>query len=49
MGDFLLGIDIGTTSTKAILLHGEKGIVADSEAPAHLISRKAGWAEENPE
>ena len=45
---YLLGIDIGTTATKAILLHPDRGIVAEAEAPAQLISRKAGWAEEDP-
>jgi xylulokinase len=46
---YLLGIDIGTTATKGILLHPSQGIVAEAEAPSQLISRKAGWAEENPE
>ena len=45
----LLGIDIGTTATKAILLHPEKGIVAEAEAPCQLMSPRSGWAEENPE
>jgi len=49
MERYLLGIDIGTTATKGILLHPFRGIVAEAEAPAQLISRKAGWAEENPE
>jgi xylulokinase len=49
MEKYLLGIDIGTTATKGILLHPVRGIVAEAEAPAQLISRKAGWAEENPE
>jgi len=45
----LLGIDIGTTATKGILLHPDRGILAEAEAPAQLISRRAGWAEEAPE
>lgn len=49
MEKYLLGIDIGTTATKGILLHPSQGIVAKAEAPAQLISRKAGWAEEDPE
>ena len=49
MEKYLLGIDIGTTATKGILLHPTRGIVAEAEAPVQLISRKAGWAEENPE
>jgi xylulokinase len=49
MKKYLLGIDIGTTATKGILLHPVGGIVAEAEAPAQLTSRKAGWAEESPE
>jgi xylulokinase len=49
MEKYLLGIDIGTTATKAILLLPSRGIVAEADAPAQLISRKAGWAEEDPE
>jgi xylulokinase len=49
MDQYLLGIDIGTTATKGILLHPGRGIVAEAEAPAQLISRRAGWAEEDPE
>jgi len=49
MEKYFLGIDIGTTATKGILLHPVRGIVAEAEAPTQLISRKAGWAEENPE
>ncbi len=46
---YLLGIDIGTTATKGILLHPDRGIVAEAEAPSQLISPRAGWAEEDPE
>lgn len=45
----LLGIDIGTTATKGILLHPEKGIVAEAEAPSTLYSPQPGWAEEDPQ
>ncbi len=44
----LLGIDIGTTATKGILLHPERGLVAETEAPSTLRSPQAGWAEEDP-
>ena len=49
MEKYLLGMDIGTTATKGILLDPLRGIAAEAEAPAQLISPKAGWAEENPE
>jgi len=45
---FLLGIDIGTTATKGILLHPTHGIVAESQAAAELQSPQPGWAEEDP-
>ena len=48
METYLLGLDIGTTATKAILLHPVKGVVAEAEAKSRLISRQAGWAEEDP-
>lgn len=48
MKKYLLGIDIGTTATKAVLLHPERGIVADAEAPSNLSSPRAGWAEADP-
>ncbi len=48
MPSYLLGIDIGTTATKGILLHPERGIVAETEEPSALHSPHAGWAEEEP-
>jgi xylulokinase len=48
MSSYLLGIDIGTTATKGILLHPDAGIVAAAEAPASLSARHATWAEEDP-
>ncbi len=43
---FLLGIDIGTTSTKGILLDPDRGLVAEAERPATLHADRPGWAEE---
>jgi xylulokinase len=48
MATLLLGIDIGTTATKGILLHPERGIVAEKEAAVTLRSSQPGWAEEDP-
>jgi xylulokinase len=45
----ILGIDIGTTSTKAIVFDPDKGVVAEAERDAVLVSRQAGWAEEDAE
>ena len=43
----LLGIDVGTTATKALLLDPERGVVAEAERPTRLHSLHAGWAEED--
>ena len=45
----LLGIDIGTTATKGLLLDPLGGVVAEAERPTHLVSEQAGWAEEDPD
>jgi xylulokinase len=46
---FLLGIDIGTTATKVILVDLEGHILAESSRPANLRSPQANWAEEDPQ
>lgn len=43
----ILGIDIGTTSTKAILFDPRHGVIAEAERTTELISSHAGWAEED--
>jgi xylulokinase len=45
----LLGIDIGTTATKAVLLDPDLGVVASADRPATLLSERPGWAEEDLE
>jgi len=45
----LLGIDVGTSATKAVLLDRERGVVARAERPVELRSPQPGWAEEDPE
>lgn len=51
--DLLLGIDIGTSSTKAVLIDaaGEKaGTVVGVESASHPISQpRPGWSEQDPE
>jgi xylulokinase len=44
----LLGIDIGTTATKAILADPEGRVVAEDSATSCLHSPRPGWAEEDP-
>jgi xylulokinase len=44
---YLMGIDIGTTATKIILIDLKGHVVASLEKPATLVSQFAGWAEED--
>lgn len=47
--DLLLGIDIGTSSAKAVLID-ERGHLAGVESASHPISQPApGWSEQRPE
>jgi xylulokinase len=48
-GPLVLGIDVGTTSLKAVLLDPEQGITAQTDRPHDLISPQPGWAEEDPD
>ncbi len=44
-----LGIDIGTSEVKAILINDEQQILASSGAALRLASPYPGWSEQNPE
>ena len=44
---YLLGIDIGTTATKAVIIDTEGNILAESSAGSTLMSPLPGWAEED--
>src|SRR5574341_332816 len=48
MAQCLLGIDIGTTSTKAVLIDSLGRILAETSRPTALNSPQATWAEEDP-
>lgn len=45
---YVIGIDVGTTGTKTVLLDTDAGIVAASTAPSELISAASGFAEADP-
>jgi xylulokinase len=47
-GEFILGIDIGTTGTKILLVNTSGQIAAEVNKTATLISPLAGLAEEDP-
>lgn len=44
----LLGIDIGTTATKIVVMDAKGRLLAEDQNPSNLISKKAAWAEEDP-
>jgi xylulokinase len=44
---YLMGIDIGTTATKIILIDLDGHVIASVEKPSTLLSSHAGWAEES--
>lgn len=44
---YLMGIDVGTTATKIILIDLEGHVVASVEKSSTLLSQYAGWAEED--
>lgn len=46
--NFLLGIDIGTTNTKMILIDTQGNICASTSRTSTLMSPFIGWAEEDP-
>ncbi|KHK95497.1 carbohydrate kinase [Microbacterium mangrovi] len=48
MGVYTIGIDVGTTGTKSVLLEAGRGIVAQANRAADLFSPHAGWAEADP-
>jgi xylulokinase len=44
----LLGIDVGTSATKAVVIEPSGAVVAQAERPVDLASPHPGWAEEDP-
>ena len=44
-----LGIDIGTSAVKAVLLEMSGGIIATASAPLAVDSPQPGWSEQHPE
>jgi len=46
---FLLGLDVGTTSTRALLIDENGKLVSSSTSEYRLITPKPGWAEQIPD
>jgi xylulokinase len=49
MVEYLLGLDIGTTGTKAVLVTPEGAVVARATLEYALHTPQPGWAEQDPE
>ena len=47
--DALLGLDVGTSATKAVLLDGAGGQLAAAQRSYPLQTPRPGWAEQDPE
>ena len=43
-----LGIDIGTSSVKAVLVDDKDAVVEQASAPLNVSRPQAGWSEQNP-
>lgn len=48
-GELLLGVDVGTSSTKGVLAHPDGEVVATAERPHDLSLPRPGWAEHDAE
>jgi len=48
-GAAYLGIDIGTSAVKALLVDGNQRVLADAERPVTTHRPAPGWSEQNPE
>ncbi len=49
MSDYLLGIDIGTSSAKCILVNAGGNVVAETSSDYHPTARRPGYSEQDPE
>src|SRR5580692_1076624 len=48
MQSLVLGIDVGSTSTKVVLAEPDGAVLAQASAPVDLSSSRPGWAEADP-
>ena len=44
-----LGLDIGTSAVKAVLVGEDESVVAEASAPLTTVQPKSGWSEQNPD
>ncbi|MYA59683.1 MAG: xylulokinase [Chloroflexi bacterium] len=48
MSQHYLGIDVGTTAVKALVVDAKGSVVGDAETPQELSVPQPGWSEQNP-
>lgn len=44
-----LGLDLGTSGLKALLVDGDENIIAEATAPLQVLRPFEGWSEQNPD
>ncbi|MEK1890390.1 MAG: xylulokinase [Phyllobacterium sp.] len=44
-----LGIDVGTSSVKAVLIDGNQNVIAEASSPVEVLRPRPMWSEQNPE
>ena len=47
--EIVLGIDIGTSSVKAIAINKKGDVLDGASEPIHVINQQTGFSEQNPE
>ncbi len=45
----MLGIDVGTSSVKVVLIDDTQRVLASATSPLKLARPEEGWSEQNPE
>ncbi|HEY5386556.1 MAG TPA: FGGY family carbohydrate kinase, partial [Thermoleophilia bacterium] len=49
MSELFLGVDVGSSSTKGVLVRPDGGVLAEAERPHGVSHPRPGWAEQDPE
>jgi sugar (pentulose or hexulose) kinase len=47
-GDYVIGVDQGTSSTKALLIDREGRVAAEADRPIAVAHPQPGWVEQDP-
>lgn len=48
-GGMFLGLDLGTSAVKAVLIDAEQHVVASNSAPLEVSRPRSGWSEQHPD